>query len=353
MNTNDERSASKSTRTLPPVYVTPGHNFNPKPICIEVPAELHGSPAMFRDAILTTLTVKSNLRRYEAYLMFVKWFDYRFITPATATQKFVHAYENLGTEMNKRYLARGPLKLSRNNLWRMSGTMRTSFWSARQYADAHCIKYDFFIRYVMDYWLQSGQCGRKKARLPRPNQLFTKAAMPYAEEKWKEHCRECRFECSTLPQYRVENYAGLTAQDHHKSWLIALTKKRRPSSRPYALAKFIYEDRLLSENDVATAFDPVLLKKAKKLAEPAATPMTPMKIFDLFPACYGIPSAASEVCNKCFQRFYCERDAAKAFEVAAATSIEHVDERIRRQARERKSRERARKREAVSEAAVS
>ncbi|MEQ8354636.1 MAG: hypothetical protein RH942_03790 [Kiloniellaceae bacterium] len=341
----DDCSPAEDSQPASLLILSQGQAYKPKIAKVDVSPELHGSVLKFRDAVRTSLAIKSGYLRIEADLMDQKWFDYRFMTPAEATQVFIYAYERIRDEMNKRHIGAGSIKLFPRYIWQMPDKLRSGFWSARQQADALGMKYDQFVRYTMGYWFDSGQCGTKKLRMPLPNQLFRTAALRSAEERWDTHIREVRLEYSTLPQYRVEEYAGLPAQDAHKAWLITRLRMRSPSNRSYGLAEFVFSERLLSEEDVVVVFGPVELENARKVAKSSGSPALSDEDFSLFPGCYGMPGVKSDICDSCIQQRYCGKDAKRVSEAVAnlSAAFESADERKRRLARERKRKERARK----------
>lgn len=152
-----------------------------------------------------------------------KWFAYRFMSPLAATKLFaelyrkgVKAYVREHRDIEEAEKANG---IADNIFSQPSGSL-TQLWKARQRADALGLPYDLLISFGFHF------VGRRKWNsTPRPIQLFgsknSDVAWPLEIEKYLEDRLPMALNSMpTLPQYRTENYRGLSVQNEFREYVL-------------------------------------------------------------------------------------------------------------------------------------
>ena len=156
----------------------------------------------------------------ELHLSTTKWFDYRFVGPAEATELFAAMYQKafqLGWRHHFDYREAENEKGVRETSKHLQISAeertkqlreRTGLWIARQRADALGVPYDFFAREAIEAHMNYGY-----QTIPRPSQL---AAGPTADkilatvaDLWNDWiANNCLLVVSHLLQYKNEMYGG-------------------------------------------------------------------------------------------------------------------------------------------------
>jgi len=169
--------------------------------------------------------------RHEANLFRSKWFDYRFLHPAQATQQFAIQYCRVFKQHFAATFGKNEAALKEGlSAWvvaEMSSRELSSLWRARQYADAAGAKYEFYIKHAMEHLSAQGW-----KRVPRPNQLISKHLAVLIRRKWMEHTRSILTH-ATVEQYRIEHFRGGLAQVAHHEWLIKEIVRRGPDGKGF------------------------------------------------------------------------------------------------------------------------
>ncbi|QND51680.1 hypothetical protein HB779_07030 [Phyllobacterium sp. 628] len=255
----------------------------------------------------------------ELDLMITKWSDYQFLSPYEATKVFIIAYRHAfksavktHRDINEAAKARGIDSVA----MRERSSEFTQMWVARQNADTVGLPYDIYLQFCFDFAMR-----KKRRRLPRPNQLFWNKKTEIA---WKATLAEFMtgalsggsLRPNALPQYRIEAYRGLVAQDLFRSKIIELTKK---SVRPL---RNVIEDRslikrqmpieLFSEVYGAYAFENAVrsLHAENKHRPILADPYVAPDQVDLWQSCFAAPwvrDMQSVICSSCPAAESCKR----------------------------------------------
>lgn len=199
------------------------------------------------------------LLKEESELFGTKFWDYRFLHPAQATQVFAEAY---GAAL-KRAVSR------RTDLWRglmMKGMKTplvyeqperniTGFWKARQMADRIGCPYDFYCEQAMQF--------ADKARmhfLPAPQQLYCQTVperlqglpsmVEYIVERWVARIAHSAFYAST-DAYSAERFVEGDEQINYLNYLFDLIKK---SNCPEGVVLTILEKGQATPEQIIDAF---------------------------------------------------------------------------------------------------
>ena len=244
--------------------------------------------------------------RIEPFLYRTKWFDYRFISPAEATNLFADEYRQLYREawrthfdrdeaLHKQGIASGDVFAARDRRG-LAG-----IWTARQMADAVGVPYKFFIRYGIEYFLSL----RKVDHLPRPNQLVNVDIAHEVERKWKESCAAIPT-FSRDERYLDVNFRNESAQVDHRAWLLKLIKRQTRSECRHMIRVLCLERGFLPLELVEDRFNEIIAEaRAEATPSIAAHELTKLPIR---PGCYGTPHAyrpLGDECGACSHRESC------------------------------------------------
>ncbi len=152
-----------------------------------------------------------------------KWFAYRFMTPFASTKHFADLYSK-GFKAYIRYnVDRDEAELRQglgSRVFQKPNGSLTELWHARQRTDELGLPYELLIEFGFEFARKGGWKSP-----PRPMQLFGSAgsdiAWPLEIEKFMNDRLALVIErfCD-LPQYRIENYRHLPAQDEFRSYLM-------------------------------------------------------------------------------------------------------------------------------------
>lgn len=236
-----------------------------------------------------------NLER-ELYL--TKWFDYRFISPVEATQRFADAYVTIYRDIwcqqfdrnaaaSKKALASGGLYHNHREFSLM--------WGARQAADALGAPYELHIRHAMDIKLRLGW---KKP--PRPNQLcgIKKAdkMVPALQKRWDERKEVMQF--TNLPVYRSENFVGFHAQLDHQAYV--LDRVATHGHRPWAAGSASIAKRLVAIDRIADRWGEEFAARAvDEGRSETPVPLEKIDVASVLPSCFGRIGDGDPVCGAC------------------------------------------------------
>lgn len=240
--------------------------------------------ARAREHFMATLSHCKNDREVERRLHQQKWFDYRFISPRGATERFYVLYQDV---YRRKYGANfdtfeAVLKTGVNKKGTRAGL--TSFWRARQFADELGVMYEIFLEAAFQVFIRRGW-----RRLPHVNQLYgsknREIIASAVNSLWVDHIGD-RFTISALPQYREEAHEGLDAQNEHRKWVMGQLKVRHGSALGIGRACFIH--RVVPEATAFLEFGQDRLDQAKVeiefngIAADALSPGEPS-----LPSCFG------------------------------------------------------------------
>jgi hypothetical protein len=229
-----------------------------------------------------------------------KWFDYRFISPMEATHHFRAEYSkiyqlkyanNTDTEEaeTRTGVRAGPAFQCKTEL--------TSFWRARQAADAVGLPYRLFIDVAFEQLIRGGW-----QRFPHINQLYSaknlRRIYVAAAAHWEEY-QETYFDrsFSHLPEYRTESFHAFPAQTAHRAWVVDVLKTRRGA---WAVGNACFVARVLSPELALTVFDEEIVARAREeVTEATPEPSEPCGVPELLPSCLGLPGALSRTSPEC------------------------------------------------------
>lgn len=230
-------------------------------------APVSTSNPMIADRVME-LHISKKLLQREPELYASKWFDYRFLSPYEATEKFITLFGQIAKRIYARdidYKAAENMRVptmtglvvdldnmepTRKTKGRARETTRsqvakttlTGFWRARMVADAIGMPYDHFIEQALNGRLKAW----KRTYLPMPSQLYDGKAMARVLHWWKE-AQEDVFFYSDLPAYEPQNYIGAPAQVEHNKWVVEQALKRGGAA-PAMLAGLVDEGIISWEN---------------------------------------------------------------------------------------------------------
>jgi len=172
--------------------------------------------------------------RREAELFGKKWFDYRPWHPTKATYylaqcysraygKFLSQAKDLGMMWSKGFKGKDFI----------DSREKTAFWTLRQKCDEAGVRYDFAMRYAMEWCLRRGW-----KQPPRPAHIYSDADLWIdLLDAWAMEQRG-KFQFATHPRYRVENYVGAPDQQEYEDRVIKMVK--RSPVREFALHTAMY-----------------------------------------------------------------------------------------------------------------
>lgn len=296
-------------------------------------------------------TIDPKTLEFEPGFFRTKWFDYRFLTPAEATELFADQYRELFRSFWRMHfdLREAHLKEGIAEKHIFSGDRRSlaGIWVARQCADGLGVPYEYFIRYGLEH-LMSG----RSRRIPRPNQLFDEQACNYVDKKWQEAIASRRF-LSDDPRYLTVNFRGDPTQCDYRQWLLRLIKLRSRVGRRDAIQAFCFEKGVLPREMAVDGFGEELVGEAEKESV-ATAPQSPSAEIDLRPGCFATPNAYRSDNRHCMAcPFY--QECGEAIPIVNSElrrvfgTTEPIKERKRRQNAERQRRFRARRRPGPSD----
>lgn len=263
------------------------------------------------DTILTLRVIMPKDLERESVLVDVKWFGYRFMSPLAATKHFAEVYR----EGVRRYTrTHGDIELSDRvsglslNVFAEPSGSLTELWRARQDCDELGLPYELLVDFGFEF------AGRRKwKRTPRPCQLFgsKKSAAAWKIEFAKylaDRLPMALDRLSGLPQYRVESYRALAAQDQFRSHLLDhISDVNKPWGT--AIGKQCIENRhlpLLSTMRLVPkrlrdgVMSEIRSDMSVGILEPVHRELVPLIAFA--PACFGLPPAKvapESGCTRC------------------------------------------------------
>jgi hypothetical protein len=176
--------------------------------------------------ILTIQNIDRKLIKPEAALFGRKWFDYRQLHPAQATYLMVHHFNRFYGEFVGKALNR-----DRRFIQAFKGKdfmltrERLSFWRLRQKIDELGMRYDFFLRFAMDWYIARGW-GKQAPNPPRPAHVSTNDELIVdASNAWVRECR-AKIQYAASPRFHVTNWCAAVDQCAYEAFLIEQIKQR-------------------------------------------------------------------------------------------------------------------------------
>jgi len=266
----------------------------------------------------TSLVSGADLKK-ESVLLLSKWPDYSFLSPWEATIHFGKIYQN---EFRRNIATHVDIELSKNSkgidLSKLSSSpgLLTSLWRARQKADKLGMKYESYISLCFEFAMN-----RKRKNLPQPNQLHYSQKSEYAWRnfvlpKWDEYLVEGIIRPEGLPQYRLEYYRQLPAQERYRQLVIQRccrdTRPLKSHINRYSIELNHLPMESFKDCRSAAAYEAAIqsIDVDQKLGLTIPQPCPTISQDQLWQSCFGIHAArnkAAEPCRECPQQSNCER----------------------------------------------
>lgn len=182
--------------------------------------------------------------------MQTKWFDYRRMHPTKSTYYLAHqyskAYGNAIRVMKDGET--GKYIKGYKGLDFMSTKEKLSFWRLRQAIDKLGIRYDFYLRFVMNDCIEKGW-----KQPPRPCHMASdKEVVLAALTAWEEECRN-RIQFCRDDRYKVFNFFGHKDQIAYEKFIIQQIKSR--THKHYSLHASLYVEQAVRIEEAVREFD--------------------------------------------------------------------------------------------------
>lgn len=200
-----------------------------------MPFYSNSSAEWLNDTLEAMRLVMPDVLAREREIASKKWFEYRFMTPITATRHFASLYSQ-GFKSYIRFNGdRDEAEVRQGlgaRLFLKPSASLTELWHARQRVDELGLPYELLIEFGFKFACEGGW-----KNPPRPMQLFgstgSDIAWPLEFEKFlNERLPLFVDQFAGLPQYRIENYRGLPVQDEFRAYL---ENSLRASTKPWAM----------------------------------------------------------------------------------------------------------------------
>jgi hypothetical protein len=200
--------------------------------------------------------IEPKFRKRESALFRTRWFDYRNMHPVLATYYCVHEYNNAYRHIMSQMKDR---RWKYANGFKGEDFMATrelkSFWRLRQMIDSIGMRYDFFMRHGMNWYLSAGWIqAPRPAHLLKNEEMIVEVGMKWEEELAAkiQFCRERR--------YKVANFVGHEDQIAYERFLIEQIKLR--AHPHYALSAALYECKNLRIERAMEHFEQEVIQRA-------------------------------------------------------------------------------------------
>lgn len=207
--------------------------------------------------ILELSKIPQELRDEEPKLMQTRWFDYRHLLPAQATELFaltyVDVYRELYAQMQDMRIAGRVKPLLNDEIFESPDLL--PFWRARQAADSIGCKYDFYLRFAFKRFWDRGW-----RYLPRPNQLYGEELILDIHDAWEE-AKRCVLHLARLQRFQPGHYDGHPDQDAYHAYLIEQIKSRE--HQHMLLSRLVFREKVLPLDRAQNAFSADVLKRAQ------------------------------------------------------------------------------------------
>lgn len=230
--------------------------------------ELHGS--FFGSALtaedceaLTLGRIGQKILKTEASLYETKWFDYRELHPAMATYLFAHHFNRAYGEF---------MNVSKNRKLRFMAAFtgkdvlnvreKVSFWRARQKADELGIRYEFFLREAMNWFISNGW-----VHAPRPAHFFNPDLLIHISNKWDLECR-AKLQWARSPRYRTANFINSKDQVAYEGHIVTQIMQRAHPKFSLCVALYMF-DALRIETAIEKIPEHVILEAIENSSQVA------------------------------------------------------------------------------------
>lgn len=207
--------------------------------------------------LLALQYVPTALMRQEAELYRKKWFDYRRLHPTVATYYFASCYSKAyGDAMKVMKDRSGQYMKGFKGLDFIESRERLSFWRLRQGVDKLGIRYEFFLRKAMHWYIEAGWL-----QPPRPSHLLNSPEMIVeVMMAWEQEC-EARMQWPKDPTYKASSWCGSIDQVAWEAWCVDQIRKRRHPQ--YALHAALYIEHALRIEAAIQNFETRVIEAAQ------------------------------------------------------------------------------------------
>lgn len=307
----------------------------------------HSLDRRFADSLMAAMHISSALLSAERMLATTKWFDYRFLTPMAATQRFADIFREQYKQKYAQYfdVAESEYKrgIGKDILFENAPQTITSLWTARQHADRLGVPYELFISFAMNHLMD-----RVYTKVPLSNQLYSEHALAAVEMRWNEFEENMLLRTVYDPRYLSEHYKSLPAQNAYIKYQLNAVRRRLKSDSNYLLAGVCFDYKTLPIDIAENELGADVVNKARSNAgysEPIFH--GDIDVTDLRPSCHSVPaaySANSMECKECVTQEECHNavNSVKNALVRVVGNDDPVRDRVRKQAAERQRRRRER-----------
>lgn len=203
--------------------------------------------------------IPQELRDEEAGLMQSRWFDYRNMLPAQATEAFAKAYDTVYRDyyaMVRDYRRVEEITPICTEIFKSAELI--AIWKARQAADKIGCKYEFFLREAFKRAWERGN-----RYLPRPNQLYGDELVSDIAQEWKSVTGQVT-PLAERSFFKNSSYVGHPDQDAYHAYLIEQVKNRE--HRHLLLSRLVFRERVLPLEVAGEHFGADVLSRAKVFA---------------------------------------------------------------------------------------
>lgn len=255
----------------------------------------------------------------ERDLLVTKWPDYRFLGPDEATILFAKTYQSAFKDrLAKCFDAKISKSAKGIDFLKLKTASKeyTQMWIARQNADEMTMPYRMYVSFCLDFALR-----RNRRQFPRPNQLRASKTTEFAwfaefQKMFEDWLKGGAFRPSDLPQYALENYRALPAQDDFRKYVIYISKMSGWRLRRVIEERVFEKSQLPLEMCCEIRGDDAWEQAVQSLTdEHRFRPATSFKYAkicdaDMWQSCFGVPNARDPQkapCSWCPQSAQCER----------------------------------------------
>lgn len=242
-------------------------NTSKLPICHAYLGQVHEMESFFGNnftlecyEILTLTKIPKKDRLEEPELMQSKWFDYRLMHPMMATYYFYSIYQRCYKEFWKKNVnveSYHFVKANKKSDDFLDFKERLSVWRLRQKADKLGIKYDFFIRELLN--LSKAMYFNGRIVVPRPSMLNNDELILSVYALWHEYkCNRLLF--SELSFFKSENYCRSKIQDEHERFVIDYIRNRPEFVQKQIVRSCLLELRVLRVETILLNFTTTVVR---------------------------------------------------------------------------------------------
>ncbi len=277
------------------------------------------------------------------------YLPYAYMSAYERTQLFYSLYRKHYANKFERRTGRPPVGMS-ERLSGVEGGDFTSFWRARQRADALGVPYDHF---VIEMMRDADDNGTRE--LPRPNQLCSDGKLPKLIERMDELRNAGRFDPFAGhfdPRFYAANHVGDVQQVAALDWMEQQINSTGPARKPALLHRFLQLQQVFPEAEAIRRFGQQLVDEAKahRGGFTSRSPVTLPAVPPSDPGCFGMFKDGDVACGQCRVQPNClERRAAVEDGVLERFGVWDVPkDRARSAATARKRRQRERERDGAT-----